>query len=86
MKIEHPSLEGLTNILWRPVAACGSLCRPYGLPYIYTYIERERFLRFWRPPVLLDDECKIDGSEAGAWRLLDDEWKTDWKKFSHARA
>ena len=34
-----------------------------------------RFLRFWRHPDLLDDECKIDGSGAGAWRLLDNEWK-----------
>ena len=33
----------------------------------------------------MDDECKIHGSGAGAWRLLNDEWKIDWKEFSHAR-
>ena len=65
-----------SNPLWQPVAACGGgMDSP-----IY------RFLRFWRHPDLLDDECKIDGSGAGSWRLLDDEWKADWKKFPHARA
>ena len=60
---------------WRPAAACGNLLDS----------PKYRFLRFWRPPVLMDDECKIHGSGAGAWRLLNDEWTTDWKEFSHAR-
>ena len=51
--------------MWRAVAACGS-----GMDSPVC-----RFLRFWMHPVLLDDERKIGGSGAGAWRLLDDEWK-----------
>ena len=61
--------------LWRPVAACGARMTP-------LYID----FSILEASCLLDDECKIDGSGAGAWRLLDDEWKTDWKEFSHARA
>ena len=51
MKVEHSRVRK-SNPLWQR----------YGLPYIYIYIYIyiERFLRFWRHPVLLDDECKID--------------------------
>ena len=71
-----------SNALWPPVAACGSLWQP--VPPIWTplYID----FSILEASCLLDDECKIDGSGAGAWRLLDDEWKKDWKKFPHARA
>ena len=61
-----------SNALWPPVATV----------WTPLYID----FSILEASCLLDDECKIDGSGAGAWRLLDDEWKTDWKEFSHARA
>ena len=73
-----------SNPLWQPVAACGGLWRPVAACGGRMDSHVFRFLRIWRHSVLVDDECKIDGRRAGAWRLLDDEWKTDWKRFSHA--
>ena len=69
MKIEYPSLEGLTP--------CGALWQPVAGVWTPLYID----FSILEASCLLDDECKIDGSGAGAWRLLDDEWQIG--KSSH---
>ena len=57
----HPKPESLIP--------CGGLWRPVAAVWTPLYID----FSILEASILLDDECKIDGSGAQAWRLLDDE-------------